>query len=305
MKSGMRVALLLAMGCCVAVAQQAEVFEFHSGFWVNLHQFLFDRAMDQKSPPSGSAAWQEAVDYYRREVVKHNLLDDDMAALNNRLARAGGAATLTGAGVDAPLAAVLEKAAVEYRRLWWPEHDKGNRAWIEAARPLIARYGAAMKKDIAAAFQTEWPREAIRTEVAVAASWAGAYTTNHPTLITISSVDKSYQGMASVEMLFHEASHSLDGTVNEALAREAESRKVLFQRRGFSHAVLFYTVGEVARRHLGADYQPYGFKHGTLEGGWPGSPPVLEKDWKPYLEGRISFAEAVRASVRDYGVPKP
>ena len=305
MNRGTRVLALLAAGCCGAVAQQAEIFEFHSGFWVNLHQFLWDRAMDQKSPPSGSADWQEAVAYYRSKLVTHDHLGDDMAAINNRLARAAGSGTLAGAGVDAPLSAVLEKVAAEYRKAWWPEHDRNNRAWIEAARPLIAKYGAAMAKEIAAAFQTEWPREPIRVEVAVAASWEGAYTTTNPTLITISSVDKSYQGMASLEMLFHEASHSINRTVDEAIAGEARARKMLFQRRGFAHAVLFYTAGEVARRHLGPEYQPYGIKNGVMEQGWPGALAVLEKDWKPYLDGKTSFAEAVPALVKDYGVPKP
>ena len=295
--------VLAAAGCLCAGAQQTPIFEFHSGFWVNLHQFLYSQAKDEKAPPAGSAAWQEAVGYYRREVATHDHLDDDMAALNNRLSRAERADLLPGSGVEARLAGVLEKAAGEYRKTWWPEHEAANRAWTAAVRPLLEKYGAAMKRDIAAAFRTEWPREPIRTEVAVKASWAGAYTTTHPTLITISSTDPQNQGLASVEILFHEASHSLDEKVNAALSQELEAQKALFQRRAFGHAVLFYTAGEAARRNLG-DYQPFGIKNGILERGWPGALAVLEKDWKPYLEGTVPFAEAVRAVVRDYGVPK-
>ena len=299
MRTGLRMAMLALISASGLAAQQAAIFEFHSGFWVNLHQFLCGQAMDEKSS-GGSPAWQEAVAYYRRDVVKHDQLDDDMAAINNRLSRAGSDAR---PGVEGPLAAVLEKVAAEYRKEWWPKHDQANRAWIEAVTPLIEKYGAAMKADIAAAFQTRWPAEAIRTEVAVNAGWAGAYTTNNPTLITVSSTNPDYQGLASLEMLFHEASHSLDDKVNTALSAELEARKVLFRRRGFGHAILFYTAGEIARRNLG-EYVPFGVKNGILERGWPGSLAVLEKDWKPYLEGRSSLSDAVTAIVRAYGVSK-
>ncbi|MCU1233147.1 MAG: hypothetical protein JWP63_1114, partial [Candidatus Solibacter sp.] len=151
--------------------------------------------------------------------------------------------------------------------------------------------------------QASWPSVPVRTEVAAKAGWAGAYTTENPTLITVSSTNATYQWMSGVEMLFHEASHSLDSKVNAALTAELKSRKMLFRRRAFGHAVLFYTAGEIARRHLG-DYQPVGIKEGILERGWPGSLAVLEKDWKPYLDGKTTFADAVQALVTDYGEPQ-
>jgi hypothetical protein len=30
---------------------------------------------------------------------------------------------------------------------------------------------------------------------------------------------------------------------------------------------------------------------------------VLEKDWKPYLDGHAEFSATIRAMVTDYGVP--
>jgi hypothetical protein len=233
MKSALPVLLLIAGS--IIPAQQAVIFEFHSGFWVNLHQYLYDQAPDEKAPATGSPAWREAVDYYRRELVKHNLLDDDMAVINSRLSQAGGGPA---PGVDGALAEVLRKVAAEYRKEFWPKHDEANRAWIAAVQPLIEKYGDRMKNDIASAFQTRWPAEPVRTEVSAKAGWAGAYTTNGPTLITVSSTNPDYQGLASLERLFHEASHSLDVGVNRALSAELAARKLLFQRRGFGHAVL-------------------------------------------------------------------
>jgi hypothetical protein len=170
-------------------------------------------------------------------------------------------------------------------------------------RPLIGKYAPAMKKEIAVAFQTTWPAGPIRVEVAIEADWSGAYTTTDPTLITVSSKNPTYQGPSGVEMIFHESSHSLDDKLSDALDAQLKSANMLFRRRGFNHAVLFYTAGEIARRHLG-DYQQVGIKEGILERGWPGSVAVLQKNWQPYLDGKVKFDDAIQALVRDYGVPR-
>jgi hypothetical protein len=157
---------------------------------------------------------------------------------------------------------------------------------------LAAKYEGVMKKELSTAFQTPCPSDPIRTDVSEYASWAGAYTLLDPTLITISSADPVTQ--AAVESLFHEASHAMIQKVSLALAAELEAQKRLFRRRAFWHAVLFYTAGEIARRHLD-DYTMFGIQKGVFERGWPGALPVLEKD---------DLATAVRRLVEDYGVAK-
>src|SRR5207249_1285388 len=119
-------------------------FDFHSGFWVNLHHFLLQQA-SAETRTEGSAGWIAAVDYYRR--VSKNLLAPEMADINNRLSALAPAAMVSGSGVPAPLAAVLNSVAAEYRQRWWPEHDRANRAWIAAVIPLLAKHAAGMKKD--------------------------------------------------------------------------------------------------------------------------------------------------------------
>jgi hypothetical protein len=121
--------------------------------------------------------------------------------------------------------------------------------------------------------------------------------------ITISSADASYQGPNAFEMLFHEASHGFSEKVSDALDKELRAQGKLFRRRRFDHAVIFYTAGELARRHLGT-YEPYAIRYGIYDRAWEGALPVLEQDWKPYLDGKIDFEAAVRAMVKDYGVPR-
>ena len=144
--ASLRLALL---GCLPAAAQQTT-FYFHSNFWVNLHHFLYEQAISKSPEPCDSADWQRALDIYRKDIATHELLSRD---------------NLQG---------------------WWPQHNRANLAWIAAATPLVAKYETVMKKELSAAYQTSWPTDPIRTDVAEYASWAGAFSE------------------AVVESLFHE-----------------------------------------------------------------------------------------------------
>jgi hypothetical protein len=290
-----------------------STFEFHSGFWINLHHFLYEQAtLDEQAtvdtpPTPTSPAWQNALNYYRREVIKLDLMTDEAAQTNNqlsnlRLPNLEDKSSLHDSGLPADLIAVLESAAPDYREHWWPEHDHANRSWIAAVAQLVSKYGEALKKELAAAYQTDWPATAIRVDVTEYANWAGAYTTLRPTHITISSVNAGNQGDAALEMLFHEASHSIAGKIRAALTDEVKAQNKLFRRREFWHAVLFYTTGEIVRRHLDS-YTPYGLKNGLYDRAWAGAPEVLDADWKPYLNGKLDLATAISRVVMDYGIP--
>jgi len=297
------VAVALGLASVAMGQSPPPIFEFHSGFWINLHQFLIHEAAAPATTETEPAEWREAVDYYRREIAGRDLLQKGAAAINNLLAAAGSADELSAGGLGEQFAAVLGKAAPVYRRTRWAEHNRSNLAWIEAVKPLVAKYGAAMCTDIAAAYGTPWPKAPIRVDVSAYAGPVGAYTTVEPTHITISSTDKGYRGDAALEMLFHESSHSLDEKLQTELQRELSARGLLFKRRNFGHAILFYTAGEVTLKYL-TGYQPYDERNGILENAWPGSLVVLERDWKPYLDGRTDLESAIRAVVADYGVAK-
>lgn len=300
----MRLVLICIAGSLwvpTARAQRPPNFEFHSGFWVNLHHYLYEQASPGSAVASDTPAWRRALDYYRREMVKQDMLSREMEAVNNTLSDREAAASIEGSGLQPELIAVLEDAAPEYRQRWWPVHDAANRAWIAAVRPLLAKYGAGITGEVAAAFGTNWPDGPIRTDVAEYANWGGAYTTLEPTHITISSTDRGYAGRAALEMLFHEASHALSRGVTDALFLEARAQGKLLRRQSLWHAVLFYTTGEIVARHL-EDYTPYAIANGLYDQGWPGALPVLDQDWRPYLDGKIDRAAAIRSVVRDYSV---
>jgi len=130
-----RIFTVLIFGLPAALAQPAPIFDFHSGFWVNLHHFLYEQAMSN-STAADPAEWRRALDYYRANLVKENPLGREMEAINNALSDRESAESLKGSGLKPELIVVMQEAAPEYRKRWWPAHDRANQDWIAAARPL-------------------------------------------------------------------------------------------------------------------------------------------------------------------------
>lgn len=302
-------AWLLFPAAALGQAQEQAAFRFQSGFWINLHHFLYRQAFDSAadksaaSMPSARAqdeAWNRALDYYQTAFAGKDLLQRDMAIIKNALSNAGNAASLKVAGLDADLTAALEAAAPAYRARW-REHDLRNRAWIRRLRPLLAEHDRVLKGRLSSAYATAWPERAIRADVVFHANWAGAYTTLYPTRITIASNDPDESAAESLEILFHEASHALIGKIRKAIGEQARSIGRLLPRKTLWHAVLFYTTGEIVRRRI-SGYTPYALRHGLWERAWPDHLDVLEAAWRPYLDGDRELDAAIRELVAGLAV---
>lgn len=305
------------------VATDQPDFEFRSGFWMNLHHFLFlqavlaapdsrkghaefsarDSAGAHKMSAEQTLAWNKAVAYYARFGKLDPLADQELILVNYELSDAGNSPTLEGRKLPPELKSALETAAPVYRALWWEEQDRLNRRWIAAAAKLVGQYSAIGPK-IASLYKTDWPGEKTPVEVTLYANWAGAYTVIGSTLITISSVDPGDQGNAALETLFHEASHALVDSLGQQLA--ADIRKVnktpTFQ---LVHAIIFYTAGAVTSKVLERNgvrgYVPYALKNGlyTRVPVWTHYREICERDWQPYIDGKITYEEALSRIAND------
>jgi hypothetical protein len=308
------------------VALTLPVFEFHSGFWVNLHHVLYQqaRAETQRVParqqtvtgaeafqlegieklsPAEAGAWNAALAFYAREMAGKDLaFNSDLMILKNRLAEWETEPDLQTSGLRREVVEALEGAAAVYRARWWEAHDRANRVWIAAAAPLVREYGVELARQLAAVYEASWPSEQIRVDVAVQANWAGAYTTLGPLHVTVASTDPRNQGMAALEVLFHEASHGLAEGVRDAIARECRTRNKPIPRDLWD-ALLFYTTEEIAKRAVqlpesasgkgAGGYTPYTQRHGLYARGWQNFQRLLERHWQPYLDGRIELDRAV------------
>jgi hypothetical protein len=322
------------------------VFELHSGFWVNLHHFLYLQARLMKGntssmdssrgaappnvPPASLLnfpadqikAWQDAVAFYAIDLAGRDLLlNGDMENINNQLSEMEACPDLEGrtsplckSGLRIDLIEALERAAPVYRAHWWTEQDRGNREWIAQVTPIVQRMGLELSGQLSDVYQRPWPAAKLRVDVVWYGGPYGAYTSLSPTHVTISSQDARNQGIYGFEVLFHESSHALAGSVNEAISREFRKRDKPIPR-DLWHALLFYTTGELLRRDLaygamtmgsttgstkaslqGADpssYQPYAERFRLYSGGWERFRGLLDLYWRPYLENKVSFETAM------------
>lgn len=164
------------------------LFDFHSGFWLNLDLALYQRAQagaDRVGTADNDPGWKQALAYYRANIVSRDLLfDNAMVTVKNSLEDQEHAPTLQPTEYLTPaMVERLQGAARCYRNSLWSKQDDTNKRWIEQMGPLVDRYGLQLAKRLSAAYRTPWPRDSIRVDVSNYASWAGAYTTtNGPTI---------------------------------------------------------------------------------------------------------------------------
>jgi hypothetical protein len=312
------------------------VLEFHSGFWINLHHFLYAearlRAGESLVEGGGATApsiafendpspqWTTALDYYAAHFIHRDLLlDYQLVAIEDALTQFEACPDLTGrsstscnAGLPAQLAAVLERAAPNYRARWWPQHDRQNRIWIASVAPLIRELGTTLSTDLAGIYKSAWPAAPIPVDVAIYAGPFGAYTSLDPVHITVSSADLRNTGLEGFEVVFHEASHSLAAPVSDLIIADCRALNKPVPR-DLWHALLFYTTGVLVERALGSmqpasssganrssgtalaspTYVPYAIRNGLYERDWQAYQSALVQAWQPYLDGHASFRGAI------------
>ena len=257
------------------------VFEMHSGFWVNLHHFLYLQARLLKGnssskeigrgaappdelpvslidfPAAEIQAWQDAVTFYSKDLAGRDLLlNGDMEIINNQLSTMEACPELEGkttplckSGLRQDLVEALERAAPVYRTHWWAQQDRANRDWIAQIAPIIQKMGVQLSGQLAEVYERPWPSQRLRVDVVSYAGPFGAYTSLDPIHVTISSHDPRNRGVYGFEVLFHEASHALAGAVTAAIAHNFRERDKPIPR-DFWHALLFYTTGEIVRRDV-------------------------------------------------------
>jgi len=324
--------LLLALaffGTAAAKAQEYSstygplpVFEFHSGFWINLHHTLYHEARQRLNPapppvPEGTTsgpklkwktmkeaagltqaeqiAWSTAVAYYAENFAGKDLLfNNDLVLLKNQLEDFEDCDDLAGtrtkscdAGLSPDITRVLDSAAPVYRAHLWRDQDTANRRWIARVAPLVVEQGVGVSQRLADIYQTKWPKEKIRVDVSAYANVAGAYTSLDPLRVTISSTDPRNQGGDAFEVLFHEASHGIAEPVQQAIIRECRQRSKAIPRDLWP-ALIVYTTGEVIQPLLTSPANSSQAKAGSMEVGSDGFPaPAQAPSPDAYIPGAI------------------
>ncbi|HVG25379.1 MAG TPA: hypothetical protein VND45_14575 [Thermoanaerobaculia bacterium] len=280
---------------------RAGAHVFHSSFWINLHERLRYEAM-QKTPVEHGftgpqlVAWRNALIAYRSEIGTKNPIFDRKLALQWYAL----SATRDDAqpnGLPERLAAALRDAAPVYRATLWKEDDATNRFWTAVATTMLREAGPEVAAEIAKVYGATWPKR-IDIEVAAFNEPFGASTpAEHEGryLTIVSSTDPGYQSFRALELLFHEPMHHFDDAMDREIRAAANGAKV---PRNLSHAILFYTSGEVARRALARRHVTYTTVASEVAArAWPELVPLLQKHWLPVIDGKTSRADALRAII--------
>jgi len=297
-------------------APAAPFFQFQNNFWVNLHHVIRGDArraslnlpavvpFDTLSPAE-QTAWSRALDAYVSLATRSLVFDPELVRINNLLTRVDTPAVAE-ASLDAGIRSALNAGAPVYRAHGWAVQQQMNEAWIAAMRPRVEPHVDAMKRALASAYHATWRPQSIIVDACAEAGPTSAYTTGGPagtaghTTIDVRS-DRNV-GDTGVEIMFHEASHTLDDQIMATLERAAGQQHVSLPEN-LPHVLLFYTTGELMRRELAwtghPDYIPYGDRFQVYKNGWERFRTALGRDWQPYLDGKTAFDDALMALVRD------
>jgi hypothetical protein len=300
------IAAIVATASAFPDAQEKPLFTFHSNAWLNLHHYV--RAVARGGPgPGGQTSeeqkqWAAGVEFYKPYATRDVLRDDGMVAIASALRGAEGRNDLAGIAIDPELKSVLERLMPIYRTHGWSEHDRANREWITAVRPLVERHGAPIRQALLRTYGATWPTEPMHVDLSVVAGPGGAFSVNNH--ITISSSDPGYRGHAGLEMLFHEASHGLNlfDALIQPLVRIAAEQNVTLPPQLW-HAVLFYTAGELTTRELKArsiDYAPYANAAFDDNMCGIGCRNKIADHWTPRLDGKRSIPDALSTLVATF-----
>ncbi len=295
-----------------ALVAEVAPFAFHSGFWLNLHHFLYAQAAGENEAlpnaaeiardadalgAEGRAALADGVNAYRARFGTRDLLfDDQLGAIKASLAAGEMATAPPVPPAETALGELLARAAGPYGAGVWPKHDAENRRWVAAASETVRAHGAGIMADLARWYRAPWPAGQVRVDVCRSANWAGAYTSLAPVLIVIASADARNQDSYALEILFHESSHAMMGPLRAALAAEC-ARQGKAEPRNLWHAILFYSSGAaVAARVPG--HVPYVDRENIWRHGWQAYRPALAAAWQPYMDGKRTFEAALAELVR-------
>ena len=294
------------------------VFEFHSAFLMNLHAFLLDAATRNReissynwivSPtPAEAQTLTRAIAFYQANYAQRNLLDDPaMVDIKKALSVSDTRRDANGLNLPPPLTAILSSVSPIYLRSLWPAQDASNREWIRQVKALNAQYGAEVQAGIEHFLNHRFQATPIRVDIVVATGSRNGGYTDTQTILPSGRTD--YQGLQSLEMLYHEATH-ID--VADTITQQIDSELKTQHRSGDSlwHAVQFYTVGEVVKevysRKGNTGYQTYADANGVYtRGSWPTYHAAIEAEWRPYLEGHTTMQRAISSLVDKMPVSDP
>jgi hypothetical protein len=313
-----RVLVSLAFLCSFGMPAQPRqsMFVFQNNFWLNLHQFVRGEVYRRgvKAAPgidpaalneADRAVWTAALDAYTDFATRDLVSDETLREIANKLATAGDLERLPDGYAGASATATLNAVAPIYRARLWTKRQHDNDVWIASAKALLDRHESAMAASLAAAYHITWPSDPVLVDVVGEIGPNSAVTHPGPAGFSAhtqaSAASRRNTGDAPLELLFHEAAHTpmVAGRLMEMIAEEGVRQKVQ-PDENLWHAMIMFTSGALTRRELAktgdTDYVPYAYRYHQLTAA---EQSAFERDWQPYLDGKVPLDQALHDLVRD------
>ena len=300
-----------------ALVARTPTFAFYSDPAFNLHDFLVWNARSREPvepapdclaalPADQRAAFEHAREHYKAVAAPEG--GRLLLALRYRLAGFADSGLADPAAIEAALSEV-RAATPAYQKCWWPAHDARNRRWVAELKPLLAEHEAALSKRLSTLYG-EKLQQPLPVDVVGYSTFNSADSVVNPDHLLISSVVPANQGYAALEVVFHEASHTLfgpglDGRLWTELDTEAKVNSTP-SVSNFWHGILFYTTGSAVKARLaerGVTYEQFLDSQKLFERGWPMLREPLPRVWQPYVDGRVSMGKAVKQLVHTLMLP--
>jgi hypothetical protein len=289
-------------------------FAFYSDFAVNLNDALVvdfiasrdgrpglfatgpEKACFDALPEADRAGWARATEYYRANrstPAQLLLLRLELGGLVQRELLPEG----TNRQVLEAFATARGDAVAAYRQCRWPSQDATNRAWIGGLRPLLAAHETALGAELPRVFQTSWNFLPFRVDVMRRGTPNGGNMSTdidgRPHIV-VSTEHPGNQGLAALEVVFHEAAHFLaapgkpfgDAIVSAASTQGAAAPFDIL------HQAHFFVVGEAVRRSLqraGQTYTPFVYAQNLFSDRYR---EVAPRIWVPVIDGARTVDQA-------------
>ncbi len=260
-------------------------------------------------PPSARAAWDRAVEYYA-EIISPAGSDRQVYLLRVHLVGFDEQLEDAGARQFVEIARSFRTASTPaYETCRWATQDAENRRWIEDLTSQLAVHEKRIAHRLEALYQKPWDGLPIPVDIVETVNWSGANTIYRDPAGGHLLISNSYQGLAALEIVFHEASHLLMGRgdpLRHALD-EASSALDLPLPGDLWHVVLFYTTGEAVRRILDdagkSEYTPIIYEI-FERSKWGRYRDAIESTWPAYMDGGRTFPEAAADLIQAIGEPE-
>ena len=259
-----------------------------------------------KLTPAERVGWARAVDYFAEIVAPFDINAREQILFRIELMAGSDWATGDDRSFMAIARSIRAAAMPAYERCRWPAQDASNRQWIDQALALLKVHEAALGERLPQVYGNQWARLPYRIDIVDSVSQLGGNAQFFVPVgphILIASSGPANKDDAVLEAVFHEASHSLAGSMEESLRRSERARGG--DARDLPHAVIFYLTGETVRRVFEQAGEPYTPLLHALKL-WPENVrDALAKTLSPYLNGQGTMVQAIDSLAQALNPARP